>query len=277
MDEIVGTNVGCRLGLLRINILAYADDLVLISDSQDNLAKLYGILHERMQQLHLSINKIKSKAMIFKQSNRSDGTTELMMGDDIFEVVSQYKYLGHILEDNLQDIKDIELRLNSFYGKFNWVFRNFKNTSLDVLTFLFNAYCTPDYGLPLWYLDELLKKQAFKTFQVAYNNAIKRMLGVPISSSSHAAAEACNILLLNHHSIFAQTRFYKRILRSNNSVLRILYYNLLEGFIYKSLSKQFDQKYSCKIRENGIDILKARIFWVQRHEDRTGRQLNFIA
>ena len=195
LQEIAGMEVGCRLGILRINILAYADDLVLIADNQSNLAKLYRILDERIRQLDLSMNKIKSKAMIFSQYKRHDRAAELLLGDDSFEVVSEYKYLGHIIQDGLQDTKDAELRLNSFYAKFNWVFRNFKNTSLDVLIFLFNAYCIPEYGLPLWCLDSLIKKQTYKTFEVAYNNAVKRMLGVPISTSSHAAAEACSLLL----------------------------------------------------------------------------------
>ena len=122
LEGITGMEVGCRLGILRINILAYADDLVLIADNQSNLAKLYDILDERMRQLQLSINKVKSKAMIFGQSKRLGKTAELVMGSDIFEVVSQYKYLGHILQDNLQDTKDAELRLRCFYTKFNWFF-----------------------------------------------------------------------------------------------------------------------------------------------------------
>ena len=211
LTEILANEIGCRLGFLRINILAYADDLVLVADNENNLATLYDILNEKMRHLQLAINKVKSKAMIFSQSYRQDETVELEIGDDRFEVVSHYKYLGHILQANMQDNKDAKHRLNSFYSKFNWVFRNFRNTSLDVLTFLFNAYCTPDYGLPLWCLDGLVNRQDFKTFEVAYNNAFKRMIGVPIGTSSHAAAEAAKPLLFKHHFIYIQTRFFKRI------------------------------------------------------------------
>ena len=273
LEEISRKGVGCKLGILRINILAYADDLVLIADNQKNLDDLYRVLDEKMQQLRLCINKAKSKAMIFTHSKRPGRPNEIVMGSDTFEVVTQYKYLGHTIQDNLHDLKDAEFRLNSFYGKFNWVFRNFKHTSLDVLIFLFNAYCSPDYGLPLWCLDTLFKKRIFKTFEVAYSNAVKRMLGVSISTSSHAAAEACSLLLFNHHCTFTQSRYFKRIFRSNNSILKLLSHDILEGYLYRSLTKQFALKYGCNMRENEVIILKSRIFWVQRHEDRTGRPL----
>ena len=177
----------------------------------------------------------------------------------------------------MQDNKDAKHRLNSFYSKFNWVFRNFRNTSLDVLTFLFNAYCTPDYGLPLWCLDGLVNRQDFKTFEVAYSNAFKKMVGVPIGTSSHAAAEAAKLLLFKHHFIYIQTRFFKRIGKSANPVVKLLFYDILEGYIFKSLNNDFYSKYDCEIRENDTDALKARIFWVQRHEERTGRPLQGIA
>ena len=277
LTEISANEIGCRLGFLRINILAYADDLVLVADNENNLATLYDILNEKMRHLQLAINKVKSKAMIFSQSYRQDETVELEIGDDRFEVVSHYKYLGHILQANMQDNKDAKHRLNSFYSKFNWVFRNFRNTSLDVLTFLFNAYCTPDYGLPLWCLDGLVNRQDFKTFEVAYSNAFKRMVGVPIGTSSHAAAEAAKLLLFKHHFIYIQARFFKRIRKSVNPVIKLLFYDILEGYIFKSLNNHFYSKYDCEIRENDTDALKAQIFWVQHHEERTGRLLQGIA
>ena len=60
LTEISANEIGCRLGVLRINILAYADDLVLVADNENNLATLYDILNEKMRHLQLAINKVKS-------------------------------------------------------------------------------------------------------------------------------------------------------------------------------------------------------------------------
>ena len=208
LTEISANEIGCRLGILRINISEYADDLVLVADNENNLATLYDVLNDKIRHLQLAINKVKSKAMIFSQSCRQDETIEHEIGDDLFEVASHYTYLRHILQAYMQDNKDAKHRLNSFYSKFNWVFRNFRNTSLDVPTFLFNAYCTLDFGLSLFCLNGLVNRQDFKMCEVAYTNAFKRMVGVPIGASSHAAVEASELLLFKHHFIYVQTRLF---------------------------------------------------------------------
>ena len=112
---------------------------------------------------------------------------------------------------------------------------------------------------------------------MAYSNAFKRIVGLPIGTSSHAAAEAAKLLLFKHHFIYIQTRFFKRIWKSANPVIKLLFYDILEGYIFKSLNNHFYSKYDCEIRENDTDALKSRIFCVQRHEERTGRPLQGIA
>ena len=168
---------------------------------------------------------------------RSD---HVLLGDDAFEVVSQYKYLGHIIQQNLQDIGDAEYRLNGFYAKLHWVLRNFKNTSLDVLLFLFNSYCSPDYGLPLWNLHALASKQIFKTFEVAYNSAFKKMVGTPMTTSSHAVANACNVLLFNHYVVSVQLRYFKyKVVQSSNDMIKIFVFNLKEGYTFREIRRFF--------------------------------------
>ncbi|MEL6606552.1 MAG: reverse transcriptase domain-containing protein, partial [Cyanobacteria bacterium J06614_10] len=264
------------MGVLRTNVLAYADDIVLLANSQEDLTTLYNILEYRLNQLQLVINKDKSKCMIFKKTKWNEKPLQLEIGNSIFEVVSVYKYLGHMVQENLSDRLDAESRLKSFYGKFNWVIRNFNQTTLEVMLFLFNSFCRPEYGLALWCLEALTTKQIFKTFEVAYSNALKKMLGVPIGSSSHGVAEICNAFLFAHHTSFVQARFFKRIIHSNNEVLKILKPQIRAGYIYQSLAKIFLECYNCDIIDNGVDILKSRLMWVQRNEPRTGRDLDGV-
>ena len=60
-------------------------------------------------------------------------------------------------------------------------------------------------------------------------------------------------------------------------MIKLLFYDILKGYIFKFLNNNSYSKYDCEIRENDTDALKARIFWVQRHEERTGRALQGIA
>ena len=186
------------------------------------------------------------------------------------KVVMKYKYLGHILQYNLEDLEDIEFRLNSFYAKFNWLFRSFENVSIEVFYFLFKSFCMPDYGLGLWNIGEILKRHIFKTFEVAFSNALKKMLGVSVSTSSHAVAEIFSQLLFNHYIIFTQSRFFKRVFNSGNVILRICNMTLISGHLYKMLFMKLSEVYGVSFSRNTLDILKARIHWIQRHEPNAG-------
>ena len=275
LREITDSGTGCKLGILRINILAYADDLVLLAKTREQLTILYELLRTGLRDKQLLINQNKSKCMIFMKNVCKERSDNVMLGDDTFEVVSQYKYLGHIIQQNLQDLGDAEFRLNAFYAKLHWVLRNFKNTSLDVLLFLFYSYCSPDYGLPLWNLHALANKQIFKTFEVAYNSAFKKMIGTSVTTSSHAVANACNVLLFNHYVAFVQMRYFKnKVDKSNNDMMKILVLNLKEGYIFREVRRFFNEKYQCIFLENTLDILRSRIYWVQRHEPQSGRDLD---
>lgn len=193
--------------------------------------------------------------------------------EDEFEIVKEYKYLGHVITDNLSDVNDVVLRLNSFYCKFNWIFRNFKNISIEVFYFLFNSFCIPEYGLGIWNMEEVCSKPSFKTFKVAFSSSLKKILNVPVSTSSHAVAEIFNQLLFDHLVTFSQIRYFKRIFRSFNPVVKLLLFDIKNGYIYRSLCKRLFDIYGCDIDSNALDVLRSRLFWVQNHEPRTGRAI----
>ena len=273
LNDISNSNIGCKLGILRLNILAYADDLVLLARTEDQLETLYKILDAGMSNLKLSINKSKTKCIIFHKKIYIPVQQNITLGNDVFEIVNEYKYLGHLLVGTLSDINDVNFRLTSFYGKFNWVFRNFNNISIDVFYFLFKSFCLPDYGLSLWNLNYLKNKSSFKTFNVAFSNALKKILNVSISTSSHTVAEIFNQLLFNHLTVFIQMRYFKRILNSKNPMIKALIYNIKDGYLYKGISNNLTQNYECSLSGNDTNVLKSRLLWVQNHKQRTGRPI----
>ena len=59
---------GCKLGITRVNILAYADDIVLIAGSKCDMDSLYTKLRQMITDHKLLINKRKSKCLIFSRS-----------------------------------------------------------------------------------------------------------------------------------------------------------------------------------------------------------------
>ncbi len=82
----------------------------------------------------LSLNRTKSKIMLFsiKMNTQKHGKLEVGIGQDMFEQVSQFKYLGIELECHLSfvhQIKRICSKVNQRNGLL-WRIRSFISTSL---------------------------------------------------------------------------------------------------------------------------------------------------
>ena len=168
------------------------------------------------------------------------------------------------------DLTDVKQRINDFNCKFNSVFRNFKNVSLETFLFLFKSYCQPQYGLNLWNCNAVFSKHLFKCFETTFSNSLKKILGIPVFSSSHIAAEMCNHLLLRHYLAYLQASYIKRLFRSDNQLIKISRSYLKSGYLCNSIEKLFNDVYGVSIMDNDLDVLGARILWVQRHEERRG-------
>ena len=108
---------GDRLVLeeLSINAIFWADDLILIAETKEELDKLLKILEEYCQENHLMINTKKTKCMIFNKSGRSISMPFYLDGIKL-EVVRQYKYLGLVITPSgeistgLRDLRDRALK-----------------------------------------------------------------------------------------------------------------------------------------------------------------------
>ena len=176
--------------------------------------------------------------------------------------------MGHYISFNFKDTDDITFRLNNFYASFNSILRDFSSVNKATFLFLFKSYCLPDYGLPLWNHATSFNSKIFKAFNVAFNKSLKRISGVPIFASSHITANECNILLLNHHTALTQARYLKRVMRSTNPLIKNYKPYMYEGFFMRNVLNVFNNVYNVNPLYEELDILMARIGWVQRHEDR---------
>ena len=240
------------------------------------MEKLYEQLCISIQEHRLMINKEKSKCMLFRSAVFRNPPDTIKLGADVLEVVSHYKYLGHMIESTLSDVRDMQFALNKFYASTNSVLRNFKNVDMNTLLFLFNSYCKPSYGLFLWNNKSTSGKCIFKTFEVAFNNVLRRILGVPMYASSHITAECCSQLMLRHHIALLQATYLNRIFKSSNVIIKANIPFLRLGYFCSYINSLFSNVYEVNVTQHATDILASRISWVQKHEPRRGRCLYFM-
>ena len=90
--DLHASNLGVLLKKIRVSVILFADDIVLISESADGLRRLRDIVQLHMSELKLKLSVSKSKVMSSCQD-----LWELFDGGEIIgclEKVLQFKYLG---------------------------------------------------------------------------------------------------------------------------------------------------------------------------------------
>ena len=113
-------HVGCMIGMMLINHLMYADDLVLLAPSARGLSMLLKICSEYVIEHDIKYNSSKSNVMVFCCQKLKDiNIPDFMLGDEALSKVGKYKYLGHILCDDLNDDADIGRQYRKIYAQGN--------------------------------------------------------------------------------------------------------------------------------------------------------------
>ena len=80
----------------KLNCLMFADDIVLFSDSSTGLQNSLDKLKLYCEKWHLTVNTEKTKVLIFNKNGRLLKNYILKFGEEIFEKVKKYCYLGII-------------------------------------------------------------------------------------------------------------------------------------------------------------------------------------
>ena len=149
--------------------LIFADDVALVSTTAVGLQNQLNSLDSVSRELGLTINRNKTKIMVFRKGGSLTHGERWTLGGTRLEVVNKYKYLGYIFTTKLSESTNLEnlnvkakQRIVSLV-RFLFGIQNF-NTS--VFFHLFDAQILPvlTYGAELWGIgrhDTIEKVQLF--------------------------------------------------------------------------------------------------------------------
>lgn len=97
---------------MQLLLLLFADDVALLARTRADLERIYLAFRTFCQANHLTISASKTKAFVVGSSEE----TELCLGDDTFEVVTEFKYLGFMLDTRASAGHMIQHRLAAARG-----------------------------------------------------------------------------------------------------------------------------------------------------------------
>lgn len=182
--ELNNTGVGCHIDGLCINNISYADDMVLLSPSISALRKLVGICESYARAHGLKYNAKKSELMVFKAGTKYyNNVPPVLLDGTTLNRVSQFKYLGHWVTEDLTDNMDLERERRALSVRCNMLARRFARCTHQVKVTLFKAFCQSFYTCALWVG---YTRRAYSALRVQYNNAFRVLLRLPRFCSASA-------------------------------------------------------------------------------------------
>lgn len=228
LHDLQSAQLGCNIGGIFTNVLAYADDIVLLAPSWRALQCLLNVFWEGIQTLDMTCNVSKSVCMIFNPRQHVKIVAKtfplLNVGGSNLQFVTEFKYLGHIISNDFSDDKDIHRELRNMFFRVNILVRRFAKCSVAVKIALFRAYCLCLYDTALW---KCYNVTSFSKLASCYNRCIKIFFGYKRRDSmTHILTllglPTFNTVISNGAAIFA--RCYNGCTNSIISHLRSLGY-----------------------------------------------------
>ena len=270
IDKLVCQDVGCMLGPFKTNVIAYADDIVIMCPSANGLQILLDNFQESIKSDNLTINVKKSKYMIMKHAKSFKFDPKVYLNQVPLERVYEHKYLGIIIMDSLSNSSDADRATNSFLKQFNSMYYRFNFAEKNVLNYLFKTYSSSFYGIELWYNDKNRKK-VLRTPAVAYHKAVKKICSLSPYDSNHYACEIVGVDIFTHLQSKRMFKYCYSLLKSDNDFMRkIKYYISFQSHIKKNVSRIFRSEYDVvNVFLNDFDAVYSRINYVQKNEPRS--------
>jgi len=94
-------SLGIKIGNRLISILLYTDDVVLLAPRKIDLQRLFDKMSNWCMNWRLNVNKSKSQVVYFRGSRIIQSNFKFKYGNSVLDTVSDYKYLGVILDEHL--------------------------------------------------------------------------------------------------------------------------------------------------------------------------------
>ena len=94
-DEFIHNGLqGIDVNMFKMFLILYADDIVIFSNSSDELQKSLDLLYGYCQRWKLVVNTNKTKILIFRKSGRISQRLNIYYNNNIIEIVNKFSYLG---------------------------------------------------------------------------------------------------------------------------------------------------------------------------------------
>ena len=120
---------GVKINGENINNIRYADETVLIADSEENLQRLLDITIEKSEEMGLTLNVKKTECMVISKKAIAPSCNLQSRGQQI-KLVKKFKYLGYMITSDGKCITEIKKRIATAKDAFQKLSLILKNRNI---------------------------------------------------------------------------------------------------------------------------------------------------
>ena len=173
VDELNALKCGVDIDGRCVSILLYADDVVIMSDSEDKLQKMINCVYSWCRRWRLCVNLAKTNVVHFRAKRRKLSQYKFYYGTNVIDSVCKYKYLGVVFHEHMDFIECANYLADAAGRALGAViskFRKLKNIRFLTFTKLFNAMVIPvmDYSAGVWGFKYYHKCNRVQTRALSY-------------------------------------------------------------------------------------------------------------
>ena len=92
-------NLRIKIGEEKLAILLFADDIILLAESPEELQRLIQETERFSREIKIKFSAEKSKIMIVNEDEEQNDNRRWYMGGEEMGIVKEYKYLGMVVEN----------------------------------------------------------------------------------------------------------------------------------------------------------------------------------
>jgi hypothetical protein len=183
IKRIEEINMGARIGNVKISILVYADDIMLVSPVKIGIAKMLIKTQEYMEEWKIKINLDKTNYIQFGRQKIID--YELIVNEIKINRVKTMKYLGMTFDEKLNFNEHVKERtkkcMKAVYG-LHAIGLLSRSMDLETKQYIYKTYCRPvlTYGFDIINVNEKEEKK-IRTDEAIL---LKRILNVKKTSKN---------------------------------------------------------------------------------------------
>ena len=216
---------------LRLFVLLYADDTILLAESANDLQQSLNSLHNYCSKWNLMVNASKTKIVIFSRG-KIRNKPSFHFGNNNLSICDEYTYLGVVFNYNGNFKKAISKQVSQAKRAMFSLLSKATNLQLapDTTLKLFDALVLPIllYGCEVWGFGNTTYIETF------YRNFIKKLLKLNKSTANCMVYGEIGKAGLQIACTCTMVNFWSRIVTGNQSKYVSRIYSLMEMRTYNT-------------------------------------------